>query len=665
MGDKIRHALFILMRLYHNQAGNTLAIVAAAIFPLAALIGGGVDMSRLYLTKTRLQQACDAGALAGRRAMTGLTWTTGAGSTQDTANRFFTINFPANKYGTRLATITYSANSAGAVTGNASVVVPMTLMSLFQMPDKTVTADCTADLQLPNTDVMFVLDTTGSMLDPDSGGSTTKIAGLRSAVTNFYNQLEAVKPAGSTIRYGFVPYSSTVNVGMLLKREWIQDNPVYDSRTPGTPTTTTTTTTTTQPATLTSTNTVTTSGNFTTSTFPGQAENCVAPANSNYTDVYSAWSAYSPSATASPRTRSQTRTRNGTTYSASTNSSGCTITATTYNNFVQTVTQTVTNNPDAGQQTTTTTTSTVYNWNYGSFPYSVAALKGTASNGLMAGGSFSAQVANNYANRTITWNSTNACIEERKTRRTDEGTNIPRYDMDVDLVPNSADPDTQWKPYLPGLVYARGANSATATTGWIYNPITSSTNYYTPFGNTAGYVACPSPARKLGTITSAALTTYLNSLAPVGYTYHDIGMLWGLRLMSRDGIFAAENQAAEATGKVARHIIFMTDGDTETRNTAYDAWGVSVTARRRTPTSGIPANATQDGLTESRLLELCSVAKDQKNITVWVIAFGTTLTQLLTDCGSPGRAYQANNAAELNAAFSQIASQIASLRLTR
>jgi Flp pilus assembly protein TadG len=47
MNDKIRRTLYILMRLYRNQSGNTLAIVAASVFPLAALIGGGIDMSRL------------------------------------------------------------------------------------------------------------------------------------------------------------------------------------------------------------------------------------------------------------------------------------------------------------------------------------------------------------------------------------------------------------------------------------------------------------------------------------------------------------------------------------------------------------------------------------------------------------------------------------------
>src|SRR3546814_10019435 len=68
-----------LTRLLHNEAGNTLAIVAAAIFPLAGMIGGGLDMSRLYLAKTRLQQACDAGALAGRKAMGSGSWSTTKG----------------------------------------------------------------------------------------------------------------------------------------------------------------------------------------------------------------------------------------------------------------------------------------------------------------------------------------------------------------------------------------------------------------------------------------------------------------------------------------------------------------------------------------------------------------------------------------------------------
>ena len=58
-----------LTRLRRDTSGNTLAIAAAAMVPLIGIVGGAVDMSRIYIIKTRLQHACDAGALAGRKAM--------------------------------------------------------------------------------------------------------------------------------------------------------------------------------------------------------------------------------------------------------------------------------------------------------------------------------------------------------------------------------------------------------------------------------------------------------------------------------------------------------------------------------------------------------------------------------------------------------------------
>ncbi len=692
MSDRIKRALFILMRLYHNQAGNTLAIVAAAILPLIAMIGGGVDMSRLYLTKTRLQQACDAGALAGRRSMTGLTWTTdGDNSSRAIATKFFNVNFPAHKYGTNSGNVLYSASSTGAVTGNASVVVPMTLMSLFQMPDKTVRATCTADLQLPNTDVMFVLDTTLSMNEINTGDTQSRIAVLRSAVSSFYTQLENVRPAGSHIRYGFVPYSGTVNVGTLLKPTWLQDNPIYDSReADGTSTRTTTTTSGggVQPATLQSyTPWQIISGSSGPGTpYYGSPENCVAPANTLSTSNNS--SAWDPNGSSVPRSRVHTRTRNGTTYSASLSGGVCTITSTVYNNLVDRRTETITQNPNAGEpipETETTTTTTFYHWIYKPIAYDISALKATDSNGNVRGGFFNAPVENANAtahprNRRITWNSTNACIEERGSG----------YDMNVDLEPDPARPETQWKPYLPGLIYGRDQTSTTyqkpAATGqryptawlnrWAFSGsplqtktrdfnLNATTNFFTPLSDLWQPGACPTTARKLAEVDGPTLTAYLNSLTPAGFTYHDIGMLWGLRLMSREGLFKAEHAAAESSGRYARNLIFMTDGETDTRIGAYDAWGLSAMTRRRTPTNRVPTDEEQNALTETRLTQLCNIAKNEKNITVWVIAFGTTLSPLLSGCASPGRAYQADNADQLTATFSEIASQIAQLRVTR
>src|SRR5947208_1767547 len=60
-----------LARLRSDDSGNTLAIMAASLIPMVGMVGSAVDISRAYLVKTRLQQACDAGVLAARRTMTG------------------------------------------------------------------------------------------------------------------------------------------------------------------------------------------------------------------------------------------------------------------------------------------------------------------------------------------------------------------------------------------------------------------------------------------------------------------------------------------------------------------------------------------------------------------------------------------------------------------
>ena len=141
-------------------------------------------------------------------------------------------------------------------------------------------------------------------------------------------------------------------------------------------------------------------------------------------------------------------------------------------------------------------------------------------------------------------------------------------------------------------------------------------------------------------------------------------MLWGLRLMSAEGLFASENAASATGGNIARNLIFMTDGDTETNIADYDAYGLAALDRRRTPDSRLPTKSEQDSIVEDRLSQLCTVAKEKKNITVWVIAFGTSLTSLLSNCASPNRSYQANNATELNQTFADIAARISQLRVT-
>ena len=151
-----------LTRLRRDVRGNTLAMAAAAMIPLIGIIGGAVDISRMYIVKTRLQHACDAGALAGRKAMGSGQWSQASYAPRIAAERFFDANIAPQAYGSEDISRTFTEN-AGKVTGTASAVVPMSLMRIFGFSRDTLSVTCDAEMRLPNTDIMFVLDVTGSM----------------------------------------------------------------------------------------------------------------------------------------------------------------------------------------------------------------------------------------------------------------------------------------------------------------------------------------------------------------------------------------------------------------------------------------------------------------------------------------------------------------------
>src|SRR4051812_15333305 len=86
-----------LGRLRRDQRGATLAMMAAFVIPMIGVVGGAVDISRAYLVKVRLQQACDAGVLAARRTMTGSSVVNDTNAKTQATN-FFKINLKTGAY---------------------------------------------------------------------------------------------------------------------------------------------------------------------------------------------------------------------------------------------------------------------------------------------------------------------------------------------------------------------------------------------------------------------------------------------------------------------------------------------------------------------------------------------------------------------------------------
>ena len=232
----------LLARLGSNTSGNALGIAAASVFAIMGVVGGAVDISRSYMVQSRLQQACDAGALAARKSMSGDTLTA---DNKATGYRYFDFNFPAGSYGSTLTSRTYSqhVNQAGTpqavVNGTVIASVPMTIMRVFGNERIDLTVKCSSKMDISNADVAMVLDITGSMdtnMKISSSGTATedRILALHKAVKAFYDALGPGRAGGDLskgrIRYAFIPYGITVNVSHLLNHNQMVDSWTYHSR---------------------------------------------------------------------------------------------------------------------------------------------------------------------------------------------------------------------------------------------------------------------------------------------------------------------------------------------------------------------------------------------------------------------------------------------------
>jgi Flp pilus assembly protein TadG len=703
----------VMSRLAANQEGNIIAMLAAAIIPVIGLIGGGVDMSRLYLTQTRLQGACDAGALLARKTMGVGAWSTNAA---EKGYEMFAQNFENGAYGSNSLTRSFS-EAGGNVVGTATVRVPMALMQVLGIESKAVSVRCQAELRIPNTDVMFVLDTTGSMAGTLTGSTLTKMAGLRRAVNCFYEALAkqnitTVSPAdcGETenpsatntgavqLRFGFVPYAVNVNVGRLLPQSYLADSWTYQSReattsnnatipvfgTESAPTTISTVDST--PADTNWQNTDRDIRKNGVNYFwydrmePGQCDNKTLPP----TDTSSVTSAntlvsQSPAPPVEPNSvltkeyvqETTTRT-NSYRYHFSgdkskTNQKGdCILQSKSTqqsNRAVKTRTQT--------PITWASSSSGAFSgWIYKPVTFNVKDLKDTTT----AGWTYRVRLPLGPEGVLIDvdWS---GCIEERQTFRggdTDpskEWDPIPAaaLDMDIDLEPTN-DPATQWGPQLNGAVYTRylvttnaGGVKTRSNTRTLDDVFVGRNDNIIQEGGDAD---CPSEARKLQSWNAAAFGQYVSNLTTAGTTYHDIGLLWGARIMSPTGIFKQLNDTPNKV--IERHMVFMTDGETNAVATDYSAYGTARYDRRQTPLAAPPTNDLLNKLTDARSNALCTAIK-KKNITLWVVSYGdvgTDTNKRLSACATPGKFFHATSVSSIVARFKAIAAEISALRLT-
>lgn len=96
----------------------------------------------------------------------------------------------------------------------------------------------------------------------------------------------------------------------------------------------------------------------------------------------------------------------------------------------------------------------------------------------------------------------------------------------------------------------------------------------------------------------------------------------------------------------------------------YGTYGIDPLDKRRWDPVSPKGGLTLTEVVEKRFTVACNEVKN-RNITVWLIAFGTTMNPVMAQCAGPGHYFEASNATELTSAFSRIAKQIGNLRVAK
>lgn len=655
----------LMVTLAHDASGNTLAMMAMFLIPLTGLVGSTVDMGRIYVAKTRLQQACDAGALAGRKTMAYTNNTALDDNAVTQANAFFANNFnkddptktPAvtGYMGTTKVAFTPTKTTDNQVAATATATVPMTVSKIIGTKDVTLTVTCEARFDVADTDVMFVLDTTGSMacLASQTAGcsptiksytrpdgttgyyaqevSGSKLSGVRTAVLNFYDTVAASKDDTTHIRYGFVTYTSTVNAGYAVTQVSPVDPTVTD---------------------------ITNYPLYMVRNWSYDTRRLKGDMNDGTSSNVSKLNMTSAACTALVRDPATGYATDGT------------ATVYTYQSWTQTSTS---GSPALGTcKLSAQPVKPAWIYDYSQLD---------VGNYVMGN---SVDDPSKITAATSRWQ---GCLEERDTTTgatSFDQTKLPP-DLDPDLIPNGSTA-TKWRPMWPDVIYYRG--TATSLDSSVLdngnNKNWAGTNSTNPRGDSnsttqtgvwtalnlyqnisSGYVSCGKPVQRLDTLTRAQVSAYVNAsdFVPQGGTYHDTGMIWGTRMISPNGIFKNDTSTWPGRNAPNRYIVFMTDGDMAPNANIYGLYGIEAYRKR-------VANGNQGNLTtytnyhNQRFLAECAAAK-ARNIKVFVVGFGQQLTNELTTCASDGQAYYASDNKSLDTAFQKIAKQVAMLRVTK
>jgi Flp pilus assembly protein TadG len=184
-----------------NTCGSAGIMVAAAAVPLMLSAGIAIDVVRMSQTRTVLQAAADAAAIAGATS-----------KNLSDANLDKVVKDYLKANGADAVLTQVNAMSQWTDTSNATFNVKIegalntSLMKLAGISSMDISVDSQVNLGQQSLELALVLDNTGSM-------SGVKIQSLKAAAKELVRIIKSAKSDYATLKVALVPFSEYVNVG--------------------------------------------------------------------------------------------------------------------------------------------------------------------------------------------------------------------------------------------------------------------------------------------------------------------------------------------------------------------------------------------------------------------------------------------------------------------
>jgi Flp pilus assembly protein TadG len=196
---------------FRHDTRGMIAVLATLMFMIVMLAAGvAVDFARGSLQRQALNAAIDAAALA--VAASSLTDTE---QLEQLARDYIDANF--SSFGFTSSDLSLSVEiTENKVAITASHQMPTTLMKMAQIDTMELESYTEVSRTIGKTEIVLVLDNTGSMLTDD------KIGALKEAATELVDTLFGDDTESDTLKMGIVPFAASVNVGPQYTSEtWL------------------------------------------------------------------------------------------------------------------------------------------------------------------------------------------------------------------------------------------------------------------------------------------------------------------------------------------------------------------------------------------------------------------------------------------------------------